>query len=125
MLDFAKQDISKCDQLAIRSSTYLQSTSFPVLMSVMISRTQGGGVIGRRSCLQVSIRKYFGDRWQTMSKAEPYLVSKATHARTFGLLHNVKAVGEFSVSLDPKTAQLTELQVQNTYAYLQPFSTLE
>lgn len=34
--------------------TYLQSISFPVARSVMTSRTQGGGVIGRRSYRAVS-----------------------------------------------------------------------
>lgn len=36
------------------SYTYLQSISFPVARSVMTSRTQGGGVIGRRSYEAVS-----------------------------------------------------------------------
>jgi hypothetical protein len=39
---------------APHGGTYLQSTSFPVVTSVMINRTQGGGVIGRRSYQVVS-----------------------------------------------------------------------
>lgn len=40
---------------AVASSyTYLLSISFPVAMSVTTSRTQGGGVIGRRSYRAIS-----------------------------------------------------------------------
>ena len=34
--------------------TYLQFTSLPVFLSITMSRTQGGGVMGRRSWTLVS-----------------------------------------------------------------------
>lgn len=37
--------------------TYLQSTSFPETISVIIKRTQGGGVMGRRSCIVLTCVK--------------------------------------------------------------------
>lgn len=65
-----------------RSVAYLVSISFPVSGSVMISRTHGGGVIGRRS--------YIGQpRVKSSRKQIVYFVSKATHTSSLWLLHDL------------------------------------
>lgn len=68
--------------------TYLLSISFPVAMSVTTSRTQGGGVIGRRSYRAISgLLTVHSAFW----KGKYYFVSKATHAGSSRLLGNIKA----------------------------------
>jgi hypothetical protein len=69
----------------------LQSISLPVFASLITSLTQGGGVMGRRSCLVVS-RHPFGNL-KPSPKRQAYLVAETTHSRTLWLLHDVKAVG--------------------------------
>lgn len=74
-------------------TTYLQSTSLPVWASVTIRRTQGGGVMGRRSWLASA-----PDRQSRRGRAHPrerragtYLVAKAAHPGALWLLHNIKS----------------------------------
>ena len=64
-------------------TTHLQSTSFPVETSVIMRRTQGGGVMGRRSCL--------GQLEKLRLCMSPHLISKTAHPRTARLLHNMKS----------------------------------
>jgi hypothetical protein len=74
-------------------ATYLQSISFPVFASLTISRTQGGGVMGRRSYFSCEPLVPFDRARSQVPKRQAYLVTKPTHPRTLWLLHNIKAAG--------------------------------
>jgi hypothetical protein len=49
MIDVAGSSRQFREETIEQQDTYLTSHSFPVLTSVIINRTHGGGVIGRRS----------------------------------------------------------------------------
>lgn len=123
MLDVAVQlaDIrTECISVA-----YFVSISAPVATSVIISRIQGGGVIGRRS-------------WKLLDPDHDYnnmatnLISKPTHPRSFRLLHDLKSVihqfhsaiwlnrspSEWNATHPPRSNDET----RRTYVYLLPNS---
>ncbi len=92
----------------VGSTTYLQSTSFPVETSVIMSRTHGGGVIGRRSC-SGSARKY-----EAQQLSAPYLQNHTFAHDGVAEQHGVwEALA--AILCSPQT----------TYSYLHPFSTQE
>ena len=76
-----------------RQITHLQSISLPVFASLTMSLTQGGGVMGRRSCPGVSGHGWLVESPPSNPGRRAYLVAKPTHARTLWLLHNIKAAG--------------------------------
>lgn len=73
--------------------THLMSTSFPVVASLTTSRTQGGGVIGRRSCGNPLARDL-----SRHHKIYQYLISKTTHSSPDGLLFHLQTVDAISIT---------------------------
>jgi hypothetical protein len=90
-------------------TTHLQSTSFPVETSVIMRRTQGGGVMGRRSCSgQLETLRL------CVAVSAPYLQNRTSSHGEVAAQHGV---WESLAAILPSP--------QTTYSYLHPFSTQE
>ena len=69
--------------------TYLQFTSLPVFLSITMSRTQGGGVMGRRSWTLVS----YAFCLDPTEACWTHLVTKPAHSGPLRLLYDDESVG--------------------------------